>query len=262
MKKRVITEFLVAIAEVAELTLKTVYFVFKGIITFSINLTLLFAQMAMVGWESLPIISVTGFFTGAVLVLQTGLQFKKFGADSYIGGVVALALARELAPVLSAIVISGRVGAALAAEIGTMNVTEQIDALHSLATSPINYLVVPRFLACIFMLPILTIYTNFIGTVGGCIAAVYEVNISLVTFKDSVLNFLELRDLFGGLFKAAFFGMIISIIGCYKGFTTTGGAEGVGKSTTSSVVTSIMLILISNYFLSSLIFNVKDSVIR
>lgn len=235
--------------------LETLYWTGKELFSLAVDTKITMTQMARIGYDSLPIISITGFFTGAVLVAQIGFQFSNFGAESAVGGIVALTLARELAPVLAAIVLAGRVGSAFAAEIGSMEVTEQVAAMQTMAVSPINYLVVPRFLACLFMFPILTIYTNFIGYIGGSLVAVWQVRITLLTFKESVIDFLALNDFFGGLIKSVVFGGIVAIIGCYHGFKTTGGAEGVGLSTTGAVVTSIILILVSNYFLSVMLFN-------
>ena len=229
------------------------------IVTGRINVKDLIAQMSVIGVDSLFMVSVTGLSTGMVLVVQMGNQLAKMGAESYVGGIVALSLARELAPNLTAIVVAGRIGSAMAAEIGTMAVTEQIDALNTLAVSPIKYLFVPRILATAIMLPILVIFTNIIGIVGGSFVAVAQVNISLITFKESILVNLAMRDIIGGLLKSVFFGMIIGMVGCYKGFKTYGGAEGVGKATTSAVVLSIMLILLSNYFLSVLIVNFTEA---
>ncbi len=243
------------VGEITMLFLETIYWLGKDLAMLAVDTRSVIIQMARIGVDSLPIISITGFFTGAVLVAQIGFQFSNFGAESAVGGVVALALARELAPVLAAIVLAGRVGSAFAAEIGSMRVTEQVEALQTMAVSPINYLVVPRFLACLFMFPVLTIFTNFIGYFGGSLVAIWQVKITLLTFRSSVVDFLQVDDLIGGLIKAMVFGGIVSIIGCYRGFHTAGGAEGVGMSTTASVVTSIILILVSNYFLSVMLFN-------
>lgn len=253
------------VAEIGRINLlfmETLLWIFRNMVHVSFNIRNIIRQMAFIGYDSLPIVLITGFFTGAVLVLQIGIQFAQFGAESYIGGVVALALSRELSPVLTAIVIAGRIGAAFAAEIGSMNVTEQIDALKTLATSPVEYLVVPRIIAAVFMLPVLTVITNSIGAVGGGFAAVFQVKISLLTFNKSVIQFMEFKDFWGGLLKSSIFGGIIAVIACYMGFNTRGGASGVGKSTTYSVVVSIMLILISNYFLSTMLFDVAETVIK
>lgn len=250
-----IKESVFALGEMSLMFFRGLMFILRG----KVNFRDLVAQMAVIGVDSLFMVSVTGLSTGMVLVVQMGNQMAKMGAESYVGGIVALSLARELAPNLTAIVVAGRIGSAMAAEIGTMVVTEQIDALNTLAISPIKYLFVPRILAAAIMLPVLTIFTNMIGIAGGAFVAVAQVNISLVTFKESILVNLAIRDIMGGLFKAIFFGIVIGIVGCYKGFKTYGGAEGVGKSTTSSVVLSIMLILVANYFLSVLIVNFNEA---
>lgn len=243
------------LGEMFLMSLSGLLFVLKG----NVNISDLINQMSVIGVDSLFMVSVTGLSTGMVLVVQMGNQMVKMGAESYVGGIVSLSLARELAPILTSIVVAGRIGSAMAAELGTMTVTEQIDALHTLAVSPIKYLFVPRVLAVALMLPILTMYTNVIGMAGGMLVAVSQVNISMMTFRESILANLALYDVFGGLVKAFIFGGIIGVVGCYKGFKTHGGAEGVGKATTSSVVLAIMLILVANYFLSVLIVNFNDN---
>jgi len=211
-------------------------------------------QMAHLGVDSLPIVLLTLLFTGMVFTVQSAHEFIKYGAQSSVGGVIAVSMGRELAPVLTGVVAAGRVGAAITAEIGSMKVTEQIDALRVMATNPIAYLVVPRFIACICMLPLLVVFGDIIGLVGGYLVATLYAGISSFTFMHSIKIFAGINDVTGGLIKAMFFGAIISIIGCHKGLTTTEGAEGVGKATTSSVVTSMILIFISNYFLSLILY--------
>ncbi len=211
-------------------------------------------QMEHLGVDSLPIVLLTILFTGMVITLQTATEFIKYGAQSSVGGVVAIAMARELAPVLTGVVVAGRVGAAITAEIGSMKVTEQIDALRVMAINPIKYLVVPRLLACVIMVPILVIFADIIGTVGGYLVATLYAGISSFTYIHSITLFTVVSDIIGGLVKAMFFGGIIAIIGCYKGLTTGEGAEGVGRATTASVVSSIILIFISNYFLSLVLY--------
>ncbi|SFL62354.1 MlaE family ABC transporter permease [Pelosinus propionicus] len=211
-------------------------------------------QMAHLGVDSLPIVLLTILFTGMVITLQTATEFIKYGAQSSVGGVVAIAMARELAPVLTGVVVAGRVGAAITAEIGSMKVTEQIDALRVMAINPIKYLVVPRLLACVIMVPILVIFADVIGTIGGYLVATLYAGISSFTYINSITIFTVVNDIMGGLIKAMFFGGIIAIIGCYKGLTTGEGAEGVGRATTASVVSSIILIFISNYFLSLVLY--------
>lgn len=211
-------------------------------------------QMSHLGVDSLPIVLLTILFTGMVITLQTANEFIKYGAQSSVGGVVAIAMARELAPVLTGVVVAGRVGAAITAEIGSMKVTEQIDALRVMAINPIKYLVVPRLLACVIMVPILVVFADVIGCIGGYLVATLYAGIGSFTYIHSITLFTEINDIMGGLVKAMFFGGIIAIIGCHKGLTTGEGAEGVGKATTASVVSSIILIFISNYFLSLLLY--------
>lgn len=227
-----------------------------------VNLRDTIEQMKRIGVESLPMVSITGFATGMVLVVQIGDQFVKMGAETYVGGVVALALARELSPILTSIVVAGRIGSAMAAEIGTMRVTEQIDALETLAVSPVRYLVVPRLIAGVAMLPLLTIFSNLIGMIGGLLVATAQFHMSTVSFVESIKAQLLVSDILGGLLKATIFGLIIATVGCYRGFITRGGAEGVGESTTGSVVTAIVIILVSNYFLAVLILNFATAFLR
>lgn len=218
-------------------------------------------QMAMVGPESLVIAMITAGFVGAVFTIQVAREFINFGATSVVGGVLALALTRELGPVLTAVILAGRVGSAFAAEIGTMRVTEQIDALYMLKTDPIDYLVIPRVIACSLMLPILTILAIMVGMTGGVVVATSLYNIPQSVFLDSARNLLGIWDLFSAAIKAAFFGVLIAVIGCSWGLTTTGGAKGVGQSTTTAVVTALLAIFISNFFLSWVMFQGTGSAV-
>ncbi len=211
-------------------------------------------QMGIVGPDSLAIALVTAVFVGAVFTIQVAREFLNFGAVQAIGGVLALALSRELAPVLTAVVIAARVGSAFAAEIGTMKVTEQIDALYVLKSDPIDYLVIPRVIACCIMLPILTMISLVMGSLGGIFVATTIYNISQATFIESIQSFLQIWDLISAMIKAVIFGGLIAIIGCNWGLTTTGGAKGVGQSTTTAVVMALIAIFISNFFLSWLMF--------
>lgn len=211
-------------------------------------------QMAVVGPDSLLIALVTAIFVGAVFTIQVAREFIRFGATSTVGGVLAVALTRELAPVLTAVVLAGRVGSAFAAEIGTMRVTEQIDALYMLRTDPIDFLVIPRLIACCLMLPILTLMSLLTGMFGGLLVATNLYNLSQRVFIDSARNFLDTWDIASAVIKAACFGAIIAVIGCSWGLTTTGGAKGVGQSTTTAVVTSLLSIFIINFFLSWVMF--------
>jgi phospholipid/cholesterol/gamma-HCH transport system permease protein len=211
-------------------------------------------QMAVVGPDSLFIALLTAVFVGAVFTIQVAREFITFGAGNLVGGVLAVALTRELSPVLTAVVIAGRVGSAFAAEIGTMRVTEQIDALLMLKTDPVDYLVIPRLLACLLMMPILTLLSLVTGMLGGLIIATNIYNLSDTQFLDSARNFLGSWDIISAMIKACCFGVLIAVIGCNWGLTTTGGAKGVGQSTTTAVVTALLIIFISNFFLSWLMY--------
>ena len=246
-------DFTESAGKITTLFLQTMFWTIKSIQQKRFNLRNLISQMSRIGVESIMMVIITGMSVGMVLVVQTGFQFARFGAQSYVGGVVGLSMTKELAPILTAIVLAGRVGSSIAAELGTMKITEQIDALETMATNPVEYLVVPRFWGCTLMLFLLTVISNVVGMIGGSCVAVAQMDMTLVSFTDSVLRMLRVYDLLGGLFKSLIFGGIIAIIGCYKGFSTEGGAEGVGKSTTDSVVLSIMLILGVNYFLTETI---------
>ena len=211
-------------------------------------------QMLEVGVHSIPVVLITATFTGMVLALQTYTGFQRFNAESLVGTVVALSMTRELGPVLTGLIVAGRAGSAMAAELGTMRVTEQIDALYTLATNPIKYLVVPRMIAGVVMLPVMTILSDIVGIYGGFFVSVNVLNANQTIYLKRTWDYLEFNDLYSGLFKAAVFGLIIALIGCYKGFYTRGGAEGVGQATTGSVVVASMLILISDYFLTAILF--------
>jgi len=213
-----------------------------------------FYQCKKIGVDSLPIVSLVGLFTGMILALQTAYLMKKLSSEIYIASIVALSLTRELGPVLTALIVAGRSGAAITAEIGTMTVTEQVDALRTLGTNPVKYLVVPRFLSLTFMLPILTIYSDLVGMFGGYLICVNRLaiqpNMYIYTTFDTLVN----KDVFTGLIKTIFFGMIIALVACYEGLNVEGGAEGVGKSTTSSVVKTFILIIIADCFFTALFY--------
>ncbi len=213
-----------------------------------------FAMLSFVGVGSLFIIALTGSFTGAVLALQSGYAFSKFNAESMVGSTVALSLMRELAPVLTGLMVTGRAVSAMATEIGTMRVTEQIDALHTMAVDPIHYLVSPRIFATIFMMPILTMIFNAIGMVGAYFVSVSLMNIDPGIFMDKIKWMVDPVDLNSGLIKSIFFGGIISLYGTYYGYNTTGGAKGVGEATTKAVVLSSISIFVVDYFLTALMF--------
>jgi phospholipid/cholesterol/gamma-HCH transport system permease protein len=210
-------------------------------------------QMEVIGVNSVPVVMTTAISTGMVLALQSYTGFKRFGAESLIGAVVSLSMTRELGPVLTGLMVAGRAGASMAAELGTMKVTEQIDALTTLATNPMKYLVVPRFVASTVMMFFLTILGMMIGVTGGYFVGVKVLGTNPVTYYNQSVNNTEMTDIWYGLVKALVFGAVVGLIGCYKGFNTEGGAEGVGKATTGAVVISCMLILILDYFLSALL---------
>lgn len=212
-----------------------------------------FAQMNRIGVESLSIVLLTGLFTGMVLALQTYIGFQRVGGEQFIGAIVALGLIRELGPVLTALMVTGRAGSAITAEIGTMIITEQVDALTTLRINVFQYLVVPRILASTFILPFLALFSMFFGIIGGYIVCVHVLELSPEDYETSIRNYVELTDIKGGLKKAAVFGFILSWVGTYKGMYTRGGARGVGIATTQSVVASSILILITNYFLTKLL---------
>lgn len=207
-------------------------------------------QMAVVGPGSLVVVLLTGAFVGMVFTIQVAREFIRFGTPNLVGGVLALSLARELAPVLTAVIAAGRVSSAFAAEIGTMQVTEQIDALYMLRTDPVDYLVLPRVVACSLMLPVLTLLALVIGLGGGLLVANQLYGISTPQFLNSVQNFLEPWDVISPLIKAVIFGGLIGVIGCGWGLTTQGGAKGVGQSTTSAVVTALLITFVMDFFLS------------
>jgi len=215
---------------------------------------LIVKQLEFVGVKSTLVVIITGLFTGGVLALQTYYGFKMFSAESLVGATVGLSMTRELGPVLTGLMVTGRAGSAMAAEIGTMRVTEQIDALSVLAVNPVEYLIVPRVIAGVIMLPILTVLSDFLGIVGGYFVGVNLLGISSGAYISKLVQYVDLSDLYNGLLKAACFGLILAFVGCYKGYTTSGGAEGVGKATTQAVVMASAMLLVADYFLTALMF--------
>ncbi len=218
------------------------------------NRRLVLDQMLEVGVKSLPLVIFVGIFAGAVASIQTAYQLEGYVSYDYLGAATSVAIFIELGPVLTALVIAGRVGASIAAEIGTMKVTEQIDALESLAIDPIRYLAMPRIFSGFFMLPILTIVADFVGIIGAYVVAYINLDLAPEIFFGSVKDFFSLLNVFSGLIKAFVFGGTTAIIGCYVGFATTGGAEGVGQSTIKAFVLSSALILLNDYLLSLILF--------
>ena len=217
---------------------------------------LLVQQMEAIGVESLGLVVVVSLFTGGVAAVQAAYQFSSVVPLRYLGSVILRSVVIELGPVLTALVVGGRVGASIAAELGTMKVTEQIDAMRAMGIDPVRYLVVPRVAASIIMLPIITIYADAIAVFGGYVVSVTSVGISTHTYITSVKDYFYLRDLMSGLIKAVFFGAIIGTMGCHSGFQTEGGAEGVGRATTHAVVSSCVLVLILDYVLANFLFRV------
>jgi phospholipid/cholesterol/gamma-HCH transport system permease protein len=211
-------------------------------------------QLVEVGYYSLPVVGLTAIFSGMVLALQTYTGFSRFGADTGVASVVVISMTRELGPVLAGLMVAGRVGASMAAEIGTMRVTEQIDALVTLSANPYRYLVVPRVLTGVLMLPILVLIADIIGVLGGYIVGVFKLGNLPMDYIEDTIQFVEFHDVFSGLVKAAVFGFIITLMGCYHGFHTKGGAQGVGKATTNAVVSASILILVFNYIITELFF--------
>lgn len=218
-------------------------------------LRITFVQMVRIGYFSLPVVGLTAVFTGAVLALQIYVGGSRFNAEGFVAEVVTIAVVRELGPVLAGLMVAGRVSAAIAAEIGTMRVTEQIDALTTLATNPFKYLVAPRLVAATITLPILVAIADTIGVLGGFLAATQRLGLNGGLYIKSAIDVLETEDIVSGLIKAAVFGFIIALMGCYHGYYSRGGAQGVGAATTNAVVTASVLILASNYVMTDLFFS-------
>jgi len=219
------------------------------------NFQSILAQLSIVGYETLPVASVMAFFVGMVLALQTGSELQKYGTQDIIGAIVGLSMVRELGPVMTSFLVAGRVGSAMAAEIGVMKVYEEIDALRTLDINPVRYLSMPRLIACLICVPALTLYADCVGMVGGALISHLhpKIFISYATYYDSLKAALKFKEIGAGLVKSFVFGGIISLVACYVGFVTSGGARGIGRSTTRAVVLSFMLILVADYFLTRLL---------
>ncbi len=216
---------------------------------------LIFEQLLRIGYFSLPVVGLTAVFTGAVLALQIYIGGARFNAESIVPNIVVLGITRELGPVIASLMVAGRVSAAIAAEIGTMRVTEQIDALTTLSTNPFKYLVAPRLLAGVIALPILVLIADIIGVMGGYLVATQGLGFNSAVYIQNSYDFMEVSDVMSGLYKASVFGFIIAMMGCYQGFHSQGGAQGVGRATTNAVVMASIFILAANYLMTSLIFN-------
>jgi phospholipid/cholesterol/gamma-HCH transport system permease protein len=215
---------------------------------------LILRQMVEIGFYSLPVVGLTAIFTGMVLALQSFTGFTRFNAEQVIPNVVVLSITRELGPVLAGLMVAGRIGAAMAAEIGTMRVTDQIDALATLSTNPMRYLVAPRLLAGCLMLPILVLVADIIGVMGGYLVSVYKLGFNPVAYINNTISFVQPLDVISGLVKAAAFGFIVALMGCFHGFHSRGGAQGVGIATTNAVVSSSILVLTFNYIITEIFF--------
>ncbi len=215
---------------------------------------LLLRQLIDIGFYSLPVVGLTTLFTGMVLALQSYSGFSRFSAEGAIATVVVLSITRELSPVLAGLMVAGRIGASIAAEIGTMRVTEQIDALSTLSTNPYKYLIAPRLIAGTLMLPVLVLIGDIIGVFGGYVVSIYSLGFIPENYLHKTWEFLERMDVISGLWKAAAFGFIVTLMGCYHGFNSQRGAQGVGSATTNAVVSSSILILIVNYLMTQLFF--------
>ena len=214
-----------------------------------------FRQLLNVGYLSLPVVGLTAIFSGMVLALQSYTGFARFNASNAIATVVVLSITRELGPVLAGLMLAGRVGAAMAAELGTMRVTEQVDALTTLSTNPMQYLVAPRVLAALISMPLLVLIADIIGVFGGYLVAVYQLDFNASNYISQTVHFLQSRDVISGLIKAAAFGFIVALMGCYHGYNSKGGAAGVGRATTNAVVSASIFILLFNYALTALLFS-------
>ena len=226
----------------------------SGVVRPPLYWRLIAQQMMRIGYFSLPVVGLTAFFTGGVLALQIYNGASRYGAESFVPVVVLVGITRELGPVIAGLMVAGRVAAAIAAEIGTMRVTEQIDALTTLSTNPIKYLVVPRLVAAVISMPILVAIADMIGVFGGYVASTQSLGFNGSVYLNNTANGLTYDDVSSGLIKAAVFGFIIALLGCYNGFNSKGGAQGVGAATTNAVVTASILILAANYLLTNLLF--------
>lgn len=241
--------FVEELGRVIRIAISTLVDLFK----LPIRIRLMVQQLEFIGIQSLPIILLSSLFTGAVFTLQSFKAFEMFGAEGMVGGTVGVALTRELSPTLTGLLVSGRAGSAMAAEIGSMRVSEQIDALEAMAVDPVNYLVKPRVVASTIALPMLTAVFDFVGIFGSWLVAIHVLGVSEPDFFVRLQGWVDWDDIWGGLFKATCFGVIIGVVACYKGFYTTGGAKGVGLATTSTVVVSSVSILVVNYFIAAYI---------
>lgn len=211
-------------------------------------------QLFFTGIKSLPVISVVALFTGMIFAVQTGMELSRFGQEVQVGGAVTVVMLREMGPFMTGLIIAASVGSSIAAQLGTMTVSEEIAALEIMSIDPIRFLVMPRLLALLVMMPLLTLYTDILAVAGGAIIGVTQLGLDVQAYLDNAVLYAELKDLYSGLFKALCFGFIICSVACHKGFTTTGGAVGVGRATRSTVVVSFLVILVTGFILTRLIY--------
>jgi phospholipid/cholesterol/gamma-HCH transport system permease protein len=221
---------------------------------------LLMPQMLKIGVRSLPVVLITGTFTGMVLAVQTHSQFARVNMENLMGAVVSVSMVREIGPVLTGLVLAGRVGASMTAELGSMKVSEQIDALRALGTDPVAYLIVPRFISCVLLIPLLVAYSDLLGILGGWLVSVHVFAVDRHFYWEFAARYVETWDIFSGMIKASVFGGLLCLLCCFKGFSTVGGAEGVGKATTEANVASSIGIIITNFFLALLLRTIYQNV--
>ncbi len=253
---RYVLDFLVQLSRISDLAGKTFYWIFIGPLKGKgLRWKSTIEQMVLMGYDSIPIVGLITFFVGLIIAMQSAYQLAPFGATVFVADLVAVSVTRELAPLLTAIVITGRSGSAITAEIGTMKVSEEIDALKTMGFNPVKFLVVPKVLAMLIMVPILTVMADFLGILGGYLISMATIDVTSLRYINQTTSALQFTDLFSGLVKSFFFALIIATIGCYEGFNVKGGAEGVGKSTTRSVVASIFIIIAADVFFTGLFFS-------
>ena len=248
--------FLVHITRMGQLVVQALYYIFVGPFKGKkIRWGSAIEQVVRIGVNSIPIVTVICFFVGLILAMQAAYQLEQFGVTIYVANLVGVSMTREMGPMLTAIIITGRSGSAIAAEIGTMKVSEEIDALRTMGLNPVSFLVLPRLLAMLIALPCLTLLADFVGILGGVFIGVTALKISAIQYINQTAEALVFKDLFTGLVKSVFFGFIIATVGSYQGFGVYGGAEGVGRSTTASVVTSIFLIIIADLVFTAIFYS-------
>ncbi|WP_228073413.1 MlaE family ABC transporter permease [Kordiimonas pumila] len=248
--------FLAALAEIGRLALFAGH-ALRHLVSPPIYWRLIAQQMWLIGYNSLPVVGLTALFTGAALAQQIFVGGSRFNAESVVPGVVVIAIVRELGPVLGGLMVAGRVSSAMAAELGTMRVTEQIDALYTLSTDPFKYLVAPRLLASVLTLPLLVLVANIIGVLGGFLIGTERLGLNGSTYLQVTADFLEQTDIVSSLVKAAVFGFFIALMGSYHGYNSSGGAQGVGKATTNAVVSAFIAILMANLIITVIVFGGK-----